>query len=268
MASEPRHDVARFEPVRVHDADAPGDFVVVCEHASNHVPAEFGTLGLAPEHLTRHIAWDPGALGVARTLARRLRAALVESRVSRLVIDCNRPLDAPDLVAEISETTPIPGNAGLDNAARARRIAVSHAPFHAALGEVIEGRLGRGLGCALVTVHSFTPVYRGVPRPWQIGIIHDGDERLSAPLIAALRGVPGLTVGDNQPYAPADRVYYTVERHARSRGLPCVMIEVRNDEVTTPEAELRWAEMLAPMLEEAAATIAADRPAEQAGGRA
>jgi predicted N-formylglutamate amidohydrolase len=252
MAAEPRPDVARFEPVRVHDAAAPGGFVVVCEHASNHMPAEFGTLGLQASELTRHIAWDPGALGVARRLAYLLKSPLVESRVSRLVVDCNRPLDAPDLIAETSETTAIPGNRGLDAAARARRVALSHEPFHRTLDGLIETRLKAGLGCSVVTVHSFTPVYRGVARPWKIGVIHDSDERLSAPLIAALAGHADLNVGDNQPYAPADRVYYTVERHARSRELPCVMIEIRNDEVTTPQAEARWAELLAPMLEDAA----------------
>jgi predicted N-formylglutamate amidohydrolase len=261
MAAEPRRKVASYEPVRVHDAAAPGRFVVVCEHASNHMPAEFGTLGLPATELTRHIAWDPGALGVARRLAQLLRSPLVESRVSRLVIDCNRPLDAPDLVAELSETTQIPGNRNLDAAARSRRVAASHVPFHDALGGLIEKRLAAGLGCAVVTVHSFTPVYRGVSRPWKIGIIHDGDERLSAPLLASLSRHADLNAGDNQPYSPADRVYYTVERHARSRGLPCVMIEIRNDEVTTPAAENRWAELLAPMLADAEARLEVARAA-------
>lgn len=252
MAAEPRPADAPCEPVRVHDATAAGGFVVVCEHASNHVPAEFGTLGLPAADLTRHIAWDPGALGVARRLARLLDAPLVESRVSRLVIDCNRPLDAPDLVAGTSEATEIPGNRGLDAAARAHRVALSHAPFHEALGGLIAARLAAGLCCNLVTVHSFTPVYRGVPRPWEIGVIHDGDERLSRPLIAGLKAHGGLTVGDNEPYSPADRVYYTLERHGRGRALPCVMIEIRNDEIATPEAEDRWARLLAPLLEEAA----------------
>jgi predicted N-formylglutamate amidohydrolase len=261
MAGEPRPDVARFEPVRVTDADAPGAFVIVCEHASNFLPAEYGTLGLGQDQLTRHIAWDPGALGVARRLAKLLKSPLVESCVSRLVIDCNRPLDAPDLVPSFSETTEIPGNRGLDDSARAGRVAASHAPFHDALDGLIQKRLSAGRTCRLVTIHSFTPVYRGVARPWEIGIIHDGDERLSRPLIAALSRRGDLTVGDNQPYAPSDRVYYTVERHGRSRGLPCVMIEIRNDEIATPEAEGRWADLLAPMLTEAAASLEAVRVA-------
>lgn len=253
-------DVANFEAVRVSRPDGAGDFVVVCDHASNYLPAEFGSLGLPAAELSRHIAWDPGAVGVARRMAELLDSPLVESRVSRLLVDCNRPPEAIDLIPEISETTQIPGNRGLDDTARAKRVALSHTPFHDTLGSLIEARLAAGHACNVVTVHTFTPIYRGVPRPWEIGIIHDSDERLSRPLAAALGMKGGLTVGDNQPYSPADRVYYTLERHARSRELPCVMIEIRNNEVASPADERRWAELLAPLLADAAAHASASAP--------
>lgn len=236
------------EPVRITNRDGRGAYVVVCDHASNFVPAEMGTLGLDEADLQRHIAWDPGALPVARALAEALDAPLVHSCISRLVIDCNRPLDAPDLISEVSETTSVPGNAGLGAAERARRIALAYEPFHAAIEDVLEARLAAGLETRLVSVHSFTPVYKGVRRPWQIGIVHDDDGRISAPLIAALETLGNLTVGDNQPYSPADRVYFTLERHARSRGLPCAMIEIRNDEIADPNGQRGWAERLAGML--------------------
>lgn len=235
-------------PVSVSNRRGAGRFVVVCDHASNHVPARFGSLGLAAAELKRHIAWDPGALPVAQALAKLLDAPLVASGVSRLVIDCNRPLDAPDLIAPRSEATDIPGNAGLDAAARAERVALSHAPFHDAVEALVGERLVAGLGCEMIAVHSFTPVYKGVARPWHVGVIHDADERLSRPLLAALSRVPDVAVGDNEPYSPADRVYYTLERHARARGLPCVMIEIRNDEIATASAQRMWAERLAPCL--------------------
>ena len=151
-------------------------------------------------------------------MAAALDAVLVQSCVSRLVIDCNRPLDAPDLIPAVSETTEIPGNRNLGADERARRIALAHAPFHEAIDDVVAERLKAGRQTRIVSVHSFTPIYKGVRRPWHIGIIHDDDRRLAEPLIEALKAM-SVTVGVNEPYSPADRVYYTLERHARSRGL-------------------------------------------------
>ena len=236
------------EPVRITKRGGRGAYVLVCDHASNFIPADMGTLGLDASDLERHIAWDPGALPVARALAEALDAPLVESCISRLVIDCNRPFDAPDLISEISETTVIPGNASLDAAERARRIRLAHEPFHAAIEAVLEERIAAGLPTRLISVHSFTPVYKGVQRPWQIGIIHDDDTRLAGPFIAALEAQPGLNVGVNEPYSPADRVYFTLEAHGRVRNLPCAMIEIRNDEISDGEGQRRWAERLISIL--------------------
>lgn len=222
--------------------------VLVCDHASNFIPEEFGSLGLEKSELARHIAWDPGAAPVAQRMAAALDAVLIESRVSRLVIDCNRPLDAPDLIPAISETTAVPGNAQLSPTERAQRIALAYEPFHAEIESVISERLAAGLETRLVSVHSFTPVYRQVARPWHIGIIHDDDLRLATPLIAALRSLKGVVVGVNEPYSPADRVYFTLERHARSRGLACAMIEIRNDEISGEMGQRKWAELLARIL--------------------
>jgi predicted N-formylglutamate amidohydrolase len=240
--SEPR------EAVKVTNRNGASPYVIICEHASNFIPVDYGALGLEEVELSRHIAWDPGALPVAGMLAEALDAPLVASTVSRLVIDCNRPLDAPDLVPETSETTVIPDNRGLDQAARAERVAISHQPFHAVLDELVTARLAAGRAAWLVTIHTFTPVYRSVPRPWHVGILHDADERLAGPMIAAFGRLDGVVVGDNQPYSPADRVYYTLERHGRSRGLPCAMVEIRNDGVGDADGQRLWAERLAAIL--------------------
>ncbi|RWD42529.1 N-formylglutamate amidohydrolase [Mesorhizobium sp.] len=236
--------LASPETVRVTNPGGSSPFVLTCDHASNFLPPEFGTLGLAAGELSRHIAWDPGALPVARRMAEALGATLVETRISRLVIDCNRPLDAPDLVPPVSETTAIPGNTGLSEKQRAARIALSWQPFHDAVASIIDKRLARGFETRLVSIHSFTPVYKGMSRPWQIGIIHDEDRRLAAPLVAALQRLAGVTVGINEPYSPADRVYFTLERHARPRGLPCAMIEIRNDEISDEAGQRKWADLL------------------------
>lgn len=235
-------------PVRISRRAGSSPYVLVCDHASNFIPGQFGTLGLAQAELTRHIAWDPGALPVARLMAQALDATLVESCISRLIIDCNRPLDAPDLISPISETTAVPGNAGMSEAARQERIALSWQPFHGAIDEVVTQRLEEGRETRLVSVHSFTRVYRSIERPWHIGIIHDEDARLAGPIISALGGVVGLEVGVNQPYSPADRVYYTLERHGRARGLACAMIEIRNDEIADEASQHKWAELLSMIL--------------------
>jgi predicted N-formylglutamate amidohydrolase len=233
------------DPVVVANRGGRSSYVLICDHASNTLPAAFGTLGLTAEDLRRHIAWDPGAAPVARYMAEILGATLIESQVSRLVIDCNRPLDAPDLVPAVSETTAIPGNRDLSEAERARRIALAYDPFHAAIEDVVSERLAAGRETRLVSIHSFTPVYKDVARPWHVGIIHDDDRRLAAPVIAALRSLEGVTVGVNEPYSPADRVYFTLERHARSRGLPCAMVEIRNDEIPAEAGQRKWAGLLA-----------------------
>lgn len=225
--------------------DGGGSFLIVCDHASNDMPSEFGGLGLGAADLLRHIAWDPGALGVAQRMSERLDAPLVRSLASRLLIDCNRPLDAPDLIAVTSESTSIPGNANLTPDQWQERITRFYNPFHEMIEDVLRSKLFRGGKPGLIAVHSFTPVYNGVARPWEIGIIHDEDSAWALGMVDYIRSHTGFTVGVNEPYAPKDRVYFTLERHARSRNLPAVMIEVRNNEITTADQQAWWGDLLA-----------------------
>lgn len=250
MVEEQQPDTQAHAPVAVFNATGTSPWLLVCEHASNYIPASFRNLGLDAGALTEHIAWDPGAVEVARGLASLIDAPLVESRLSRLIIDCNRALDAPDLVPELCETTVIPANRSLDPRQREERIALSHRPFHAQIERLITTRMKRGLPSWLVTIHSFTPVYRGVARPWQVGIIHDNDTRVAAPLIAALREDATLDVGVNEPYSPADGVYYTLQRHARPHNKPCVMIEIRNNEIADARSQAAWAGRFAAILKQ------------------
>lgn len=268
-------ELASDRAVKITNRGGKSPFLLICDHASNHVPEQFGTLELQPADLQRHIAWDPGALQVAQMLAKALDATLVESCVSRLVIDCNRPLDAPDLILSVSpsERLVVPANQNLSPHQRNERIALSWKPFHTAIEEIVEERLAKGRPAWLVSIHSFTPVFKGANRPWQIGIIHDDDERLAGPMIAALKRDGSLNVGINAPYSPADRVYYTLERHARSRGLPCAMIEIRNDEIATEAGQEAWGNRLAGIFAELKPFgapprgIATDTPAEPAEAR-
>lgn len=225
--------------------DGSGSFLIVCDHASNHMPSEFGGLGLGAADLLRHIAWDPGALGVALRMSERLDAPLVRSLASRLLIDCNRPLDAHDLIAQKSESTHIPGNANLSADQRQERITRFYTPFHDLIEDVLRPKLFRGGKPGVIAVHSFNPVYNGVARPWEIGIIHDEDSAWALGMVDYIRSHTKFTVGVNEPYTPKDRVYFTLERHARSRGLPAVMIEVRNNEITTTKQQAWWGDLLA-----------------------
>jgi predicted N-formylglutamate amidohydrolase len=239
---------ARLSPVVVENPDGAGPFVVVCDHASNRIPEEYKSLGLTEDVLKTHIAWDPGALAVARLLSSRLDAPLLWPDVSRLVIDCNRAPDVSSLIVVEGEGRKIEANRAVSEVERSRRLDRIHRPYHAAIDSCLTRRAAAGLATGLIAVHSFTPVYFGKARPWQVGIVFDEDRRMADRLIRGLRTDPALTVGINEPYSPADHVYYTIARHSRRWGLPAVMIEIRNDEIGGEAGQRTWADRLADIL--------------------
>ncbi|MGL6211643.1 MAG: N-formylglutamate amidohydrolase, partial [Paracoccaceae bacterium] len=176
-----------FAPI-IENRAAAGRIFLVCEHASNHIPDEWGNLGLTIAQRQAHIAWDPGALGLARGLAARLDAVLVHAPVSRLVQDLNRMPDQPGAMPVRSEVHEIPGNSALSANQRLRRTEAVYLPFHGALHALIAGRIAGGLRPVIVTVHSFTPVYFGQPRAVEFGVIHDADPSLAHAIVAASAG--------------------------------------------------------------------------------
>lgn len=224
-------------------------YVLICEHASNLIPKQLGTLGLPPAELQRHIAWDIGAERVARLLARLIDAPLVLQRYSRLVYDCNRPPDSPDSMPEISETTQIPGNRALTPAARLDRIRRIYRPFHAAVADLLDVRAAEGLVSLVVSIHSFNPVYKGKQRSVELGILHDRDTSLSSKLI---KSFPNIDARLNEPYGPKDGVLHTLNLHAAPRGLKHAMIEIRNDFIDTERGQDEWAQRLSVPLIHAA----------------
>jgi predicted N-formylglutamate amidohydrolase len=227
------------------------DLVLVCDHASNNVPPEIGSLGLSEEDMRRHIAWDVGARGVTLGLARRLGAEAVLSTWSRLVIDPNRGEDDPTLVMKLYDGSLIPGNRQVGLAETQRRLDAYHRPYHRAVDAALDRVIAEGRAPALVAIHSFTPQFRGRPlRPWHVGLLWDRDDRLLRPLLARLRAEPDLCVGDNEPYNGhlyGDCMY----THGTLRGIPHILIEIRNDLIGTADGQEAWAERLAPMLREA-----------------
>ncbi len=224
--------------------------VLICEHASNLLPKALGSLGLSDSDLQRHIAWDIGAAQVARRLSRLMDAPLVLQRYSRLAFDCNRPPDAADAMPEISETTPIPGNRNLSPADKMARVGEIYRPFHAAVADLLDRRAADGVRSLVVTVHSFTPVFKGRRRDVELGILHDRDTGLSAKLITSF---PGVDARLNEPYDPKHGVFHTLTMHAAARGLLHVMIEIRNDLIADERGQDEWAERLSAALAHAAA---------------
>lgn len=222
--------------------------VLVCEHASHTIPTYFDGLGLSKEDQISHIAWDPGAKDVAIALSKAFDAPLVCSRISRLVYDCNRPPESPTAIPGQSETTPIPGNQSLSSIESQARIEQIYVPFDTCLSHLIEQKQAGGIKPALVTIHSFTPVYFGKQRSVELGILHADDARLADGMLTASAKFPELQVERNQPYGPEDGVTHTLEIHGESNALPNVMIEIRNDLLTNPDAIARMAAMLKTMI--------------------
>lgn len=239
-------DMTRFQPV-IENPAARGRVVLVCEHASNHIPPEWGDLGLTADQRRAHIAWDPGALGLAHGLSRRLDAVLIHAPVSRLVYDCNRAPDMPGAMPARSEIHDIPGNAAITPEDRRRRTEAVYLPWHDALHGLVMRRLALGLQPVLVTIHSFTPVYFGKPRAVEFGIINDADPALPQAIHRAAQ-TTRLRAELNQPYSAADDVTHTLRVIATPYGLPNAMLEVRNDLIADAEAQEAMAEILAPVI--------------------
>jgi predicted N-formylglutamate amidohydrolase len=246
-------------PVHEHNADGRSPFLLICDHYGRLIPRMLGNLGLSESELTRHIAWDIGIAGVAEQLAAQLDAHLVAQRYSRLVIDCNRPPHVASSIPLISEAITIPGNEGLTReAAEARRQAIFD-PYHRRIGEIIDQRLHAGRPTVLVSLHSFTPVYARIARPWHIGTLYNRDTVLPPLLLQHLRREGDLVVGNNEPYAVSDETDYTIPVHGERRGLMNTGIEIRQDLISDHAGQQAWADRLARILAEIEATLGAEK---------
>jgi len=246
-------------PVLELNAAGRSPFLFTCDHYGRLLPRALGDLGLPVEELTRHIAWDIGIAGVAERLSRELDVHLIAQRYSRLVIDCNRPPSAVSSIPRLSEATTIPGNEAIsrDEADTRRRDIFD--PYHRRIGEVIEARLAEARPTILVSLHSFTPVYAGVRRPWHIGTLYHHDTTLPPLLLKELRREADLVVGDNEPYAVSDTTDYTIPVHGEARGVINSGIEIRQDLITDESGQQQWAERLARVLAEIESTLRVQR---------
>jgi predicted N-formylglutamate amidohydrolase len=212
-------------------------YVLFCDHACNHVPAELNNLGLPASERERHIAWDIGAAGVTEALSEIWDAPAILCGTSRLVIDCNRQLNHPGLIPEVSDGTVIPGNLNLTERDRASRIERWFHPYH----DAVESILSTRESATTISIHSMTASLAGVARPWQIALSSHLDRTLADPTLAALRRAGDIVVGDNQPYDLDPSMDYSTPFHALRRGLPHLQVEFRQDELADAIAQRRWA---------------------------
>lgn len=230
------------------DGNLKRGLILLADHARNTVPAEYAALGLPHAQFERHIAYDIGVEAVTRGLARELGCPALMATFSRLLIDPNRGADDPTLIMRVSDGAVVPGNAEVDDAERERRIARFHRPYHAAIKAEIDLALGQGLDPVLVSLHSFTPYWKGIARPWHVGVLWDHDRQFAAYLLQAFRAGGELCVGDNEPYAgtlEGDTLY----THGTSRDLRHALIEIRQDLIARQSGVDDWISRLAPILE-------------------
>ncbi|MBO6920001.1 MAG: N-formylglutamate amidohydrolase [Rhizobiaceae bacterium] len=247
-------DKAKSDVVSVLSGDRAAEILLICEHASNHIPPEFNNLGLNADALNSHVAWDPGAANVTNLLAKRFNAPAVLSGISRLVYDCNRPPSAKDAMPEKSEVYQIPGNKNLTELQKKQRIESYYQPFEDAIAGVLTQHKVPPI---LVTIHSFTPTYHGKTREVEIGILHDDDSLIADAMLDYAERNEDLCVLRNEPYGAEDGVTHTLKHHGIRNGLANVMIEIRNDLLQTQQQCLDISLKIAEMLDHALKVYAA-----------
>ncbi|MBN9263792.1 MAG: N-formylglutamate amidohydrolase [Hyphomicrobium sp.] len=242
-----RTEAVEAESFAVVPGRADAGLILLCDHAGNAFPPEYGTLGLPESQLRRHIAYDIGAAAVTRALAAALDVPAVLTRFSRLLIDPNRGADDPTMIMRLSDGAVIPGNRHLDAAEREKRTARYYRPYHNMIEDVIERCIAAGVPPAIISIHSFTESWKGVPRPWHVGILWDRDMRLSAPMLDYFNADGGLIVGDNEPYKGSlegDCLW----QHATARGLANALIEIRQDLIREPQGQQQWADRIVALV--------------------
>lgn len=237
--------------VAVETTKGVAPFLLLCDHAGQAIPQRLGDLGLPPGEIDRHIGWDIGALNVSRHLSRQLDTTLIHQRYSRLVIDCNRTPGIASSIPQVSELTPIPGNVGIQAEQTLAREHEIFLPYHRTIADTLDARQRAGLPTAIIAMHSFTPVFKGNARPWQVGLLFNRQPEFALLLAELLREEGDLDVGVNEPYAMTDATDYTLPVHAERRQLPYVGIEIRQDLIADQQGQQDWAKRFARLLPQA-----------------
>lgn len=235
-------------PFTVDNEAGTSPLLIVADHAGKHFPRRLEQLGVSDAECERHIAWDIGIGAVCRLLGQALDAVVIRQNYSRLVIDCNRTPGSETSIADLSELTAVPGNIGLSERDKLARVREIFQPYHDRIADELDRRRQAARPTALISVHSFTPVYMTVTRPWHVGLLYNRDRRFAQILMELLRREDGLVVGDNEPYSVTDASDYTIPVHGEQRDLHHVAIEIRQDLITDDAGQQTWAALLARLL--------------------
>jgi predicted N-formylglutamate amidohydrolase len=235
----------------VRNENGKSPFLLVADHAGKHMPRRAGQLGLADADCDRHIAWDIGAGALADMIANALDAFVIRQNYSRLIVDCNRAPGAETSIVSVSELTPVPGNVGLSENQKLARIREIFDPYHNRIAMELDRRRDSGRPTTLISVHSFTPVFKSMARCWHVGVLYNRDPRFAHILLELLQREAGLVVGDNEPYRVSDASDYAIPVHGEKRGLPHVELEIRQDLIAEEAGQRKWAALFARLLPQA-----------------
>jgi predicted N-formylglutamate amidohydrolase len=235
------------QPIEFCNKSGAARVLLVCEHAGQLIPSALGDLGVSESEMARHIGWDIGAASVTKKLAKLLDAQAILQRYSRLVIDCNRPPEAPDAMPEIADNTIIFGNQHLTEIEKAQRADEIFWPFHRAVDQAIRS----GQFDYVISIHSFTPRLAGQDRPWPLAFLYRGDAVTPSRLAKAIkRKNPDLNIGMNEPYQIDDESDWFVPKHGEENKIAHALIEIRNDEIGDELGQGNWAKILAAAINE------------------
>jgi len=239
------------QPVTVTNAGGRSPFCIVADHAGKYLPRRLRSLGLPASERERHIGWDIGIEAVCGLIGDALDAVVIRQNYSRLAIDCNRMPGSATSIPELSELTAIPGNVGIGKAEAEARVREIFKPYHDRISAELDRRRHAGLPTVLIAMHSFTPVFKGIVRPWHVGVLYNRDRRLAHIVMDLLRREPGLVVGDNEPYSVTDESDYTIPVHGEQRDLHHVAIEIRQDLIAGAAGQREWADVFTRLLPQA-----------------
>jgi predicted N-formylglutamate amidohydrolase len=238
-------------PFTVDNETGTSPLLIVADHAGKHFPRRLGQLGLPNAECVRHIAWDIGVGAVCCLIGKALNAVVVQQNYSRLVIDCNRTPGSGTSILDLSELTRVPGNIGLSERHKLARVREIFQPYHDRIATELDRRREAARATALISVHSFTPVFKTMARLWHVGILYNRDPRFAQILMELLHREEGLVVGDNEPYSITDSSDYTIPVHGEQRDLHHVALEIRQDLITDEAGQRMWAALFARLLPQA-----------------